>query len=259
MIMDEATGGTELPPNIEVVETPTSPVPVVETPPAGTGSATPPAWVQPRIDTLTREKFEEKRQRELAEARAAAAEAALEELRRGAVAPPGTPPVAPPAPGTKMITLEEAERLAEMKSANQRFADKTTEIYNSGKTKFKDDFDTSLRGLQNVGFGQNLASRSLVEAAIETGSPDEVLHELGKDLTTAGQVLQLNPTQMGVRLAAIAQKLKEKPKVSNLSEPVPTRVGGTGATTAGSLYETDKLSIDEWMAKRNKEARKKRR
>lgn len=225
---------------------------VTEAPPSGQANL--PGWVQPRIGMLTRERHEAMERARAAEAKAAAAEAALAELTAGAPAAPKTPPAT-----DRRLTLEEAEAYAEQKAANLRFRQQTDEVYLKGKELFKESFDQSLANLGNVGFGNNQASKNLIEAAIATGKAPEVLTELSKDLNTAGRILQLPPVAMAVELASMAKTRPAAPGVSRAPEPVPSRVSGAGAGAAPTLYDTERMSTREWIEQRNKSARKRRR
>jgi hypothetical protein len=249
-------------PNVAPAAAPVAPVVAPEPSPAP-AAAPVPEWVQPRINTLTKEKFEAERAKQLADARAAAAEAALEAMRQPAVG--GTPAVAPASPTVAkppgMVSLEEAERMASAKAEQLRTAEKLNGIYAKGKELFKDEFDAGLQRLQQVGWGQNQQSIALVEAAIATGKAAEVIKHLSdaEHLGEAARLLTLTPSAMGVELARIAAATGDgaaaAPAISAAPAPIRPRVAGTGAAPAPTLFDTDKLSTAEWIKMRNKDAR----
>lgn len=245
------------PAQIETSPAPT-PSPNSETPPSQPSGT--PEWVQPRINQLTKERYEEQRAKELAEARAKAAEAALEQLRGGNQQTSENLPN--PNVDKKTFTLDEVEKMVSERSRLQATQERLSSIYSDGKGKFKDEFDQSLRNLNNVGWGSNAQSINLADAASETGKAAEVLHYLGSDLAKAQQIINLPPARMGVELAKIAAKLENEEggenNVSKAPNPIKPQVRGTGTVGKPTLYEADKMSTKEWIQERNRQLRERR-
>jgi len=169
----------------------------------------PKSWTERRIDRLTWEKNEEKRQREAAEAR-------LRELQPQAATQPGQ------ALTPDQIRVE-AKRLIEQ----ERFDDACNKVFDAGKTDFGNEWDSSLRTFQMLGG----ASPDFLQAITSMDHGHKVLHALGQDPETAERVLSLPPLRMALELARLEAKVSQsapKPQVSKAPAPI-TPVGGKSA------------------------------
>jgi hypothetical protein len=216
--------------------------PNVATPPSGTtapASAAPaPAPVAPApsarqenlvpqsvVDRITSEKWDAVRGRESAERQAAALQATVEELRRGATAPASAAPAPAPAPAAsepvrasapapaRPLTQEELARLVAEQTDLNAFNARCNEAAAEGK-KAHGDFDTVvLRDLANLSpvydpvAQRPILPRTLVEAALETGDAHEVLYALGKDQARAEALMRLPPVRQAVEVAKFHAEL----------------------------------------------------
>jgi len=187
-------------------------------------------WVQRRIDQLTREKHEEKRQREALEAR-------LRELQ------PQQETTGQPMTAEQIRS--EAKRLIEQ----ERFDEACNKVFDAGKGEFGGDWDSSLRTFQMLGG----ASPDFLQAITSMDHGHKVLHALGQDPETAERVLSLPPLRMALELARLEAKVGASaptPKpVSKAPAPI-TPVGGKSAPVEPAEF----ASTAEYIAwkKRNK-------
>ena len=148
--------------------------------------------------------------------------------------------------------MEQARVIADLQSYN----DKANALYETGKEKFG-DWDDSVQNLNAAGIiaADSPTARSLIEAALATGSAPEVIRHLGKDLTEAERIAAMSPVRMGVELAQLAQRLT-KPKTTAISG-APAPIGG--ATVRGAAEPTVDLAklaqgddMAAWVAARKK-------
>jgi len=86
-----------------------------------------------------------------------------------------------------------------------------------------------------------------------------LLYYLGKNPDVAAELASLPPLQMAVRIGAIEATKLVKPDPSPTKAPAPTpKLSGTAKASTVSLSsaDADKLSINEWMNRRNKQVSK---
>lgn len=201
-----------------------------------------PTWVQRRIDQLTSEKWEERRAREQIEAENQRLRAMFEAQQRGEEVPPQRQA----APFNDDVVRAKAEELVRAK----QFNDDCNRAYEAGKSEYP-DFDDTLRNYQMLGG----LPPALVEAALATEKPHEVLYRLGKDPEEAARVMSMAPTRMAVELAKIAYANPSKPKpVSKAPAPI-TPVDSAGAKVTADLSD-EKLSMSEWIRLREQQRAK---
>lgn len=211
-----------------------------------------PAWAQRRIAELTAQRHEaERAANEHAEARTRAeATLALERASRGE--PPATdnprsaaaPPAHTPEQFEARVQQVAAERLAE-----ENYNARCNTVFEAGK-KTHPDFEDSLKNMQMYGG----APRSMIEAALETDDPGEVLYKLGNDPDEFDRVRRMAPAQMGAHLAKMAITAKAPARVSE-APPPPAAPGSARSAPTGLA---DELSDDEWMRRRNAELKARR-
>lgn len=187
-------------------------------------------WVQRRIDQLTREKHEEKRQRE-------ALEAQLRQLQ----------PQTEHQPGQQMTPDQiraEAKRLIQQ----EKFDEACNSVFDAGKKEFSADWDSSLRTFQMLGG----APAEFLEAVTSMDHGHKVLHALGQDPEAAERVLSLPPLRMALELARLEAKVAQASPPKQVSKaPAPiTPVGGKSAPVEPAEFG----STAEYIAwkKRNK-------
>ncbi len=211
----------------------------------------PVAQLQGRVGHLTRTLHEkdtelanERRQRE-----------ALEELlagRDGAEAEGKPPRTASgediPAPGTP-----EFDRLVDARAAEKAKAETFTRdcntIFDSGVTKHGEDaFKEAVTNLNVLG----LMDESLVEAAMATDAPSDVIHYLGADVDEAARIRGLSPIRMAAEMVKLASKLsapaaREDTPVSRTPPPIKP-IGGDQQTNPD--LSNPNQSMDDYVRAR---------
>jgi hypothetical protein len=181
-------------------------------------------WFQKRIDELTREKHDARREAE----RLAQEISALRQPQTDGDGNPVQPPADPVAIARQMVE-------------QQRFDDACNQIYEKGAADFT-DFDQALANFRLLG---GLPS-TLIEAARETDAPHAVLYDLGKNPEEAARILSLPPIRMAAAVAKMAAKTvtPPAPKVSKAPEPVKP-LGGVGRAERDPM--SDDAPMDVWI------------
>lgn len=241
MIADEETGtqpevdtaAEELtPPAPTGTETETEPAATPETPaapaPAAEDEPKTPAWVQARIDKLTREKWEARRDADAARQLADRLQA------QGASAP-----AEPAAQDIERLVQQRAVELRDIETFNAG----CNATYAKGKSEIP-DFDSAVQGYSLLGG----APRPFLEAVTELPNGPQVYYALSKDLDEAQRVLSLPPVRMAVELTRISQKLAAKPAVSSAPAPIKP-IGGSGASDA------EPEDMAEWIKWRERQVK----
>ena len=208
-----------------------TPDPAQETPPEPDPEAEERTKAQKRIDRLTREKWEARRQ-------TAALEARLSEIERHqqATRDPNAP-----------LTPADIDRIATQRAAEMRqqetFNAQCNEVYESGAKDFP-DFENVLGNFRTLGGLPPV----LIEAALETEAPHKVLHYLGKNLEEAESILKLSPARMGAAVAKLAAKAAAPPPpppVTKMSAPIKPIQSGT--TTSAEQEPKDPEAWAKWF------------
>lgn len=207
-----------------------------------------PAWVTPRIDTLTRKlrEAEEARLREVTEL-----QRQLTELAAGQ--PVGQQP-------TAQQIHAEAQRIA----AEQAFNDRCSAVAEQGKKDFP-DFNAQIGKFQQIGG----LPPSMLQAVVEVDAPQAVLYELSKDLDEAYRISQMSPlrqaaalAKMGVKLAAASAKATPAATpTAGASARTPDAIDGTvvgRGRTAPVRLDDERVSMRDWMEARQAQLAKKR-
>ncbi|MFM0020905.1 hypothetical protein [Paraburkholderia azotifigens] len=181
-------------------------------------------WVQRRIDQLTREKHEEKRQREALE----------QQLRQYQQPTESTTP--------KQMTADEIRAEAKRLIQQEKFDDACNKVFDAGKTEFP-DWDSSLRTFQMLGG----ASPEFLEAVTAMDAGHKVLHYLGQNPEVAERLLSLPPLRMALELARLESTVGQaKPKpVSNAPAPI-NPIGGRSAPVEPEEFATTAEQIAWW-------------
>lgn len=245
-----APGTEQAPPDGQAAPTPGDGAPS-ETPPAEKPKVTP--WFQRRIDQLTAEKHEERRQKE-------ALKATVETLMRGQPPQPAadgtpaaeTPPATPPAATSDAeidrratIKAQEIQRAAEFNAACNR-------TFDAGKAEFPDFADA--RDQLVSGLGDVIQRKPEFLEAI-TALPDghKVFHQLAKNLDDAARILDMPPVQMAIELAKLSGAPAKAKPVSSAPPPIKPIAG-----TARGEKDPNDMTTAEWMEWRKKTERKRR-
>lgn len=179
-------------------------------------------WVQRRIDQLTREKHEEKRQRE-------ALEQQLRQYQQTSEQP-------------KQVTAEEIRAEARRLIQQEKFDSACNKVFDAGKAEFS-DWDSSLKTFQLLGG----ASPEFLEAVTEMDAGHKVLHHLGQNPEVAERLLSLPPLRMALELARLESAVGQaKPKpVSNAPAPI-NPIGGRSAPVEPPEFATTAEQIAWW-------------
>ena len=249
-ILRQAEGAAEAAP----AEAPVAPPPVDEAPaPAsaeGDGEALgkaspspsdsesrPPQGLLDRIGQLTRQKRE------------------LEERLHAMEAPPQQYYEAPQGAGgvdPKQIQMEIYRQAQELAKQNE-WKNTTEKIWNEGLSKYG-DWAPQLNNMAQILGGIPV---TLTEAAIESGSPHEVLYHLAKNPDEAARIALLPPTRQAVAVAKLAQNVSAPRKVTSAPPPISPKVQGIGSAPAS--LDDPNISMEEWARLRNEQAMNRRR
>lgn len=185
-------------------------------------------WAQRRIDQLTREKYEAKRQQD-----ALAQE--LAQYRKTA-----DNQAAPAAEDIPRMVQEQARQLV----AQEKFNDACNKVFQAG-VKESPDFEQNLKTLQSVGE----IKPDFLEAITEMDAGHRVLNHLGANPELAESILSLPPLKQAMALSKLEATLgKPTPApVSNFPAPI-TPVGSRAAPVDPESFAT----TAEYIAWRNK-------
>jgi hypothetical protein len=205
-----------------------------------------PAWMQHRIDEITRARREAERERD----------AAREELRRMR-GEPDAEQEEQPAEGTgdrqrqpqrqqpgEPRTEDEVQRAAQALRQREKFDEGCNTTFEQGVKDFP-DFQERMREFTHLGGLPN----DFIEDVLEAGNAHKVLHHLGGDLDEASRIMRLPARARAVALTRLSDKLgapKPPPALSKAPPPIDP-VGGRGRVDS----DPDKMSTDEWMRRRN--------
>ncbi len=200
------------------------------------------AWWQHRIDQLTREKWDERREKEILSQRVKTFEDQLAALSRG----DGSET---PQPDHRVPSVDEirdqVRRDEQMRMQSERFNESCNLTYQAGTTEFP-DFQQSVTNLQMLG-----AMRpEILSTVLEVGEKDahKVLYQLGKDPDEASRILNLSPVRMAVELAKLSSAAPKPPVVSKAPQPIAPISG-----SAQAEKNPEKMSTSEWLVWRNKQ------
>jgi len=199
---------------------------------------------QKRIDQLTRERYEARRERD--EARAQMEQWRREQQRQQQPTPD-----------------QEAEQRAYQRMQNERleadFNRDCNTLWERGVDEYGEEMNQAKRGLDAVGWG----NRPDALAAL-TALPDghRIYRELATDLDNAARILSLPPMRMAVELARMSGRDNSNPlNVSRETnrEPAATRapqplrpVGGNSARAERPL---EQVSMAEFIRRRDRDER----
>lgn len=178
-------------------------------------------WVQRRIDQLTREKHEEKRQREALEAQLRTYQAGDQTQQ-----------------APKVMTADDIKAEARRLVQQERFDEACNRTFEAGKKDFP-DFEQSLRTFGMLGG----APQEFLEAVTSMDGGHKVIHHLGANPEEAERLLSLPPLRMAMELTRIEASLSKAPPVSKAPPPI-SPVGGRAAPPEPSEFG----STEEYVA-----------
>jgi len=154
--------------------------------------------------------------------------------------------------------IEEAKRVLKEEMKQESVSKRMSE-FNKRMEKYSetvDDFDDVVRN-ESLSISQTMAD---VASGMENGP--EVLYYLGNNPDLAYEISQLPPSMTGREMgrieATLAAKAKSGEKVSKAPTPPPKIAGADGKVNINpSTVDSDKMSTDEWMKRRNKQVMRK--
>lgn len=239
------------------------------TPPAtDPPAASPPAapvkdWRDREIAAKHRQNLELKRRDDERAARLAELERENDSLRaiaerRAATAQGDDNETPPPAPVRRPASnapdqdavKQEAQRLV----AKETYDRDCNAAFKKGKSDYGEKWDAAVERLATLGGPEGSIDIDTMVGILATDDPARVLFELGNNPDEYHRVMGLPPAKRLNEMAKIASAPATKKQVSNAPAPVEP-VGGRGAKVNDEL--DDKLSDDEWYARREAQKRKK--
>lgn len=214
-----------------------------------------PAWFQKRIDALTAEKHQERREKEAAKAQAAALLEQLAEARKPSAAATSADPAAQAAASSKPeISLSEAEiearatAKADEIARVRAFTKACNDTYNAGKDEF-DDFDRTINTFSMF----NGIPNSVLDIVTDMPKGHAVLYALGKDPDLIEKVVKMSPAKQALELARLEAGLNKPVAKAISNAPAPVKpLDGSGR----SEEDPSKMSMEDFVAWRAKTARK---
>jgi hypothetical protein len=263
------------------------------TPPAATSVpvvapaavVTPPVVAQTvpleRFQSVVAERRESERELEEARRQLALTNQTLEEFKKLSAGTTVVDPAQRAAAPAKPLTAEELRALVATQTAQNEFDKSCSEAVAKGRAAHT-DFDAKLDVLKKSSpffdprAGTPVLPRSLVEAALETGAPEDVLYALGQNPAEADRLMQLssNPVRVATEITRFHAKLvaaqaitvpgeNEEENEGEEEAPVPEGVSrapapireraARGTRPAFSVYDTKNTSSADWIAKRQAE------
>lgn len=206
--------------------------------PAVESSAKPPQGLLDRIGQLTRQKRELEERLQQVEAYRQPQYAAPQEADAAGYDP-------------RMVQLE-IHRQAQELAKQQAWKETTDKIWNEGLGKYG-DWAPQLNNMAQILGG---IPTTLTEAAIESGTPHEVLYHLAKNPDEAARIALLPPTRQAVAVAKLAQNINAPKRVSAAPPPITPKVNGMGTATAS--LDDPNISMEEWARLRNSQSSRRR-
>jgi hypothetical protein len=192
-------------------------------------------WAQRRIDQLTREKHEERRQREALAAELAQYRQPTEQQQSQQ-------------PGQPQDIDQLVEQRAAQKLADRQFNDACNRVFQAG-VKADPNFETNLRTLQSVGE----ISRDFLEVVTDMDEGHKVLNHLGANPDEADRILSLPPLKQARELAKIEASLGKAPPPPPVSKaPAPISPVGSRTTPAEPEEFASTEEYAAWVRKNRK-------
>lgn len=195
-------------------------------------------WFQRRIDELTREKHEERRQREALEAR-------LQQQPRPQAQQPAQQQPAAPQPG--MISMADAEKLVEQTLTVRQFNEACNAIAETGEGKYA-DFDSAVSTFSMLGGPPPAFLEALTEFSKEEAA--RLYYDLGKNPDEAARVTKLSPAKMAVALAKMVAAPAKALPVSRTPAPISPITSNSGTRAGAEPDAKDQAAWTDWFNKK---------
>lgn len=219
-----------------------------------------------RINELTREKHEERRAREAAEARAADLERRLAALERGEK--PQQPPAQQQADGRPKLedfdfdAEAHAEAVAEWKFnqlEQQREAKKQAEQRQATLAEKESAFIAENPDYYEVARAPHVPiTQEMAEVILQADNPPAIAYYLGKNLSEAAEISRMSPLAQARAIGRIEMQLAA-PRTPAAPTPPPTPVSKAPApvtplkATTPASKPLDEMSMEEYVAERNRQ------
>ena len=227
-------------------------------------------WYKRRIDELTRDKHEARRQAERLEKILEQQEAMLKRIAPQTASQADT--LAPPTPedyvggqfdprymqdmlaytreSTKREAIEAVKQEQQQMMQRQAMAAQQQKLETAEaavRAKYQ-DYDMVIEAITS---DPMLAQNSTIrEALLGLDNGPEIAYTLGRNLDVAYEIANMNPIQAGMRLAEIINRAPRK--VSNAPTPIRPLSAASGATP-GNNKQLSEMSTSEYIAARNAE------
>ncbi len=220
-----------------------------------------------RINELTREKHEERRAREAAEARAADLERRSQALERGETQ---RQPAQQPADGRPKLedfdfdAEAHAEAVAEWKFnqlEQQREAKRQAEQRQATLVEKETAFIAEHPDYYEVARAPHVPiTQEMAEVILQADNPPAIAYYLGKNLAEAAEISRMSPLAQARAIGRIEMQLAA-PKTPAAPPPPPTPVSKAPApvtplkATTPASKPLDEMSMEEYVAERNRQER----
>lgn len=228
-------------------------------------------WYKRRIDELTRDKHEARRQAERLEKMLEQQEAMLKKIAPQQASQETTGPIAPnpddyvggqfdPRYMQDMLTYTrestKAEAIAAIKQEQQELMQRQAiaqqqqrlDTAEAAARARYNDYDAVIEGITT---DPVLAQNNVIrEAVLGMDNGPEIAYMLGKNLDVAYEIANMHPIQAGMRLAEIINRAPRK--TSNAPTPIKPLNAASGGTP-GNAKALSEMSTAEYIAARNAE------
>lgn len=139
----------------------------------------------------------------------------------------------------------EAERVANLRLAQQSFNAKCNDVEDKGSKAFGAKWPAAKAQL-GILDDEGRIPLDLLTTALETDDPAKVLFELGSDIEKATQFMAMTPLKRAIAMAKIAET---KPVAERPQSKTPPPVDPLGGRGGGNDRPSDRDSDEEWNRK----------
>jgi len=219
-------------------------------------------WFQNRINVLTKEKADARREAEAARLEAQRIKEELNKLRT-------TKPSGESGTGTNTGTVDNetfqtlVEKVAEQKARQalqeKEYADKATQAYNKGRTEYGEQEFRSAADNLNLAGVLDPSNALFVSTVLELDNAHKVLYHLGQNPEEAQSLAALPVARMAVELAKLDTKLGKPPSKAVSSAPAPVTPVNTGRATVAYNLDDPRLPMEEYIKRRTEQRESRRR
>jgi hypothetical protein len=149
---------------------------------------------------------------------------------------------------------KEKETRSKYEKEEARRDELSERLSDNGHDKY-DDFDEVAESTGDLLRSKGLSfSNAMMGALLEAENSHDIVYYLGKNPDEATRIANLTPYAQAKEIGKLEDKLNAVPKKQISKAPEPITPVSTGKASNDSAL-TDDLPIDEWMARRNKQAR----